>query len=49
MLLLRARRAASRQFTIPREVREEFGIEPLDNVEILEVKPLRASEARVIQ
>ncbi|GAB6947448.1 hypothetical protein JCM16161A_15780 [Vulcanisaeta sp. JCM 16161] len=42
--LLRARRAASRQFTIPREVRDRFGIMPLDGVEIIDVRPLRTSE-----
>jgi bifunctional DNA-binding transcriptional regulator/antitoxin component of YhaV-PrlF toxin-antitoxin module len=42
--LLRTRHTASRQFTIPREVREEYGIRPLDEVEILEVKPRRVRE-----
>ena len=42
--LLRTRHTASRQFTIPREVREEYGIRPLDEVEILEVKPRSARE-----
>ena len=37
--LLRNRRAVSRQFTIPREVREEYGIKPLDEVVILSIKP----------
>ena len=37
--LLRNRRAVSRQFTIPREVREEYGVGPLDEVEIVQVKP----------
>ncbi len=39
VLLLRTRRTASRQFTIPREVRERLGIRPLDEVEILQVRP----------
>ncbi|MCG2894867.1 MAG: AbrB/MazE/SpoVT family DNA-binding domain-containing protein, partial [Vulcanisaeta sp.] len=38
------RHTASRQFTIPREVREEYGIRPLDEVEILEVKPRSVRE-----
>ncbi|WP_066798107.1 AbrB/MazE/SpoVT family DNA-binding domain-containing protein [Caldivirga sp. MU80] len=42
--LLRTRHTVSRQFTIPREVREEYGIRPLDEVEILEVKPRSARE-----
>ena len=37
--LLRTRHTASRQFTIPREVREEYGIKPLDEVVILSIKP----------
>jgi hypothetical protein len=37
--LLRTRRTASRQFTIPREVREKYGVGPLDEVEIVQVKP----------
>ena len=43
--LLRPRRAASRRFTIPREVRDRYGIRPLDRIEIIEVRPLRAEEA----
>jgi len=37
--LLRTRHTASRQFTIPREVREKYGIKPLDEVVILSIKP----------
>ncbi len=37
--LLRTRHTASRQFTIPREVREKYGVGPLDEVEIVQVKP----------
>ena len=42
--LLRNRRAVSRQFTIPREVREKYGVGPLDEVEIVQVKPKSAVE-----
>jgi bifunctional DNA-binding transcriptional regulator/antitoxin component of YhaV-PrlF toxin-antitoxin module len=42
--LLRNRRAVSRQFTIPRDVREEYGVGPLDEVEIVQVKPKGAME-----
>jgi hypothetical protein len=42
--LLRNRRAVSRQFTIPREVREKYGVGPLDEVEIVQVKPKGATE-----
>lgn len=40
--LLRTRHTASRQFTIPREVREKYGMKPLDEIEILSIKPARA-------
>ncbi|BDR90969.1 AbrB/MazE/SpoVT family DNA-binding domain-containing protein [Vulcanisaeta souniana] len=39
VLLLRTRHTASRQFTIPREVREEFGVRPLDEVEVISIRP----------
>ena len=42
--LLRNRRAVSRQFTIPREVRKKYGVGPLDEVEIVQVKPKRTME-----
>jgi hypothetical protein len=42
--LLRNRRAVSRQFTIPREIREKYGVGPLDEVEIVQVKPKGATE-----
>ncbi len=42
--LLRTRHTASRQFTIPREVREEYGVGPLDEVEIVQVRPKSAVE-----
>ena len=42
--LLRTRHTASRQFTIPREVRERYGIRPLDDVEILDIRPVRVRE-----
>ncbi|WP_054853365.1 AbrB/MazE/SpoVT family DNA-binding domain-containing protein [Vulcanisaeta distributa] len=32
--LLRTRNTASRQFTIPKEVREKYGIKPLDEIKI---------------
>ncbi len=44
MALLRTRHTASRQFTIPREVRERYGIMPLDDVEILNITPIRIKE-----
>ncbi|GAB6944195.1 hypothetical protein [Vulcanisaeta sp. JCM 14467] len=37
--LLRAGNTASRQFTIPREVRERYGIGPMDMVEVLDIRP----------
>jgi len=37
--LLRTRHTSARQFTIPREVREKYGVGPLDEVEIVQVKP----------
>jgi len=37
--LLRTKHTASRQFTIPKGVREEYGIKPLDEVVILSIKP----------
>ncbi|ADY01843.1 hypothetical protein VMUT_1639 [Vulcanisaeta moutnovskia 768-28] len=37
--LLRNRRATSRQFTIPREVREAYGVKPLDEIEIVNIEP----------
>ena len=39
--LLRTKHTDSRQFTIPREVREAYGIKPLDEIEILDIKPFR--------
>ncbi|WP_054849230.1 hypothetical protein [Vulcanisaeta sp. JCM 14467] len=40
VLLLRTRHTASRQFTIPGEVRDKYGIMPLDDVEILNIRPV---------
>lgn len=40
--LLHNRRATSRQFTIPREVRETYGIKPLDEIEIVSIEPAEA-------
>jgi len=37
--LLRTRFTDSRQFTIPKEVRERYGIKPGDHVEIVDIKP----------
>jgi len=42
--LLRTKHTSARQFTIPREVREEYGVGPLDEVEIVQVKPKGAME-----
>ena len=36
--LLRTRHTASRQFTIPKDARERYGIRPLDEVEVLDIK-----------
>ncbi len=44
VLLLRTRHTASRQFTIPREAREKFGIRPLDEVEVIAIRPKQAKE-----
>ncbi|MGC8543833.1 MAG: AbrB/MazE/SpoVT family DNA-binding domain-containing protein [Vulcanisaeta sp.] len=44
--LLRNRRATSRQFTIPREIRETYGIKPLDEIEIIEVRPIESVDVR---
>ncbi len=38
--LLRTRNTASRQFTIPREVREKYGIKPLDEIKIESIIPI---------
>ncbi len=40
--LLRNRRALSRQFTIPREIREAFNIMPLDEIEIIHIEPIES-------
>jgi len=48
-LLLRTRHTSSRQFTIPREVREKYGVMPLDEVEILDIRPLRIKEVSTEQ
>ncbi|BDR91914.1 AbrB/MazE/SpoVT family DNA-binding domain-containing protein [Vulcanisaeta souniana] len=41
--LLRTRHTDSRQFTVPRKVRETYGIRPGDEIEIIEIKPFRFS------
>ena len=40
VLLLRTKHTAGRQFTIPKEVRDKYGIRPLDEVEIIDIKPV---------
>ena len=42
--LLRTRSTASRQFTIPREVREAYGIKPLDTVRVIVLEPTKSKE-----
>jgi len=42
--LLRTKHTSARQFTIPREVREKYGVRPLDEVEIVQVKPKSTME-----
>ncbi|MGC9178854.1 MAG: AbrB/MazE/SpoVT family DNA-binding domain-containing protein [Vulcanisaeta sp.] len=37
--LLSNGRGFSRQFTIPKQVRERYGIMPLDEIEVVEIKP----------
>ena len=44
--LLRTRHTSSRQFTIPREVREKFGIRPFDEVIIHMIMPRQASPSK---
>ncbi|KUO94412.1 MAG: AbrB family transcriptional regulator [Vulcanisaeta sp. CIS_19] len=41
--LLRTKHTNSRQFTIPREVREKFGIKPFDMVTIHIIQPINIS------
>ena len=36
--LLRTRHTASRQFTIPREVRETYGIGPMDTIKVVRIE-----------
>ncbi|WP_291766266.1 AbrB/MazE/SpoVT family DNA-binding domain-containing protein [Caldivirga sp. UBA161] len=38
--LLRTRHTDSRQFTIPKELRERYGIRPGDYIEIISIKPI---------
>ncbi|WP_054856907.1 hypothetical protein [Vulcanisaeta sp. JCM 16159] len=42
--LLRAKNTASRQFTIPRDIRIKYGIKPLDSIEILTIIPKQVKE-----
>ena len=37
--LLRPRQTAARQFTIPRSVREQYGIKPFDTVRVVSIEP----------
>jgi bifunctional DNA-binding transcriptional regulator/antitoxin component of YhaV-PrlF toxin-antitoxin module len=37
--LLRPRQTASRQFTIPKPIRERYGVGPFDEVVVLDIKP----------
>ncbi len=47
--LLRTRHTASRQFTIPKEVRDKYGIMPLDEIEVIGIRPLRNKEINAKQ
>jgi bifunctional DNA-binding transcriptional regulator/antitoxin component of YhaV-PrlF toxin-antitoxin module len=38
--LLRPKSTASRQFTIPKPVRERYGVRPFDEVVVLDIKPV---------
>ncbi|RLE56095.1 MAG: AbrB/MazE/SpoVT family DNA-binding domain-containing protein [Thermoprotei archaeon] len=42
--LLRTRHTDSRQFTIPKEIREKYGIKPGDEVEVLEIERVKTVE-----
>ena len=44
VILLRTRHTASRQFTIPRMIREKYGIRPLDDIEIIDIRPVKYKE-----
>ena len=37
--LLRPRQTAARQFTIPRSVREQYGIRPFDTIRVVSIEP----------
>ncbi|GGI86364.1 AbrB/MazE/SpoVT family DNA-binding domain-containing protein [Vulcanisaeta souniana] len=43
--LLRTRNTDSRQFTIPRSVREAYGIKPLDTVRVVSIEPGNGEKA----
>ncbi|GEM_PF-222615 len=43
--LLRTRHTDSRQFTIPKEIREKYGIKPGDEIEVLEIRKPSESSA----
>lgn len=38
--LLRPKSTASRQFTIPKSIRERYGVRPFDEVVVLDIKPI---------
>ncbi len=43
--LLRTRHTDSRQFTIPKEIREKYGIKPGDEIEVVDIRrPTQQSE-----
>ncbi len=42
--LLRTRHTDSRQFTIPKEIRDRYGIKPGDEIEVLEIRRPSAEE-----
>ncbi|ADN50473.1 AbrB/MazE/SpoVT family DNA-binding domain-containing protein [Vulcanisaeta distributa] len=44
VLLLRTKHTSSRQFTIPREIRELYGIRPMDQIEVIQIRPRYVKE-----
>ncbi|GAB6947216.1 hypothetical protein JCM16161A_13460 [Vulcanisaeta sp. JCM 16161] len=49
VLLLRPRHTASRQFTIPREAREKYGIKSLDEIEIIAISLEHTKKAKEVE
>lgn len=47
--LLRTRHTDSRQFTIPKDLREKYGIRPGDEVEVLEIQRTRLGSCQESQ